>query len=177
LVFLLVYAVAIWAVTLIYRRRWQAFAAIPISVIPIAFGAKLCVVYLIERDGPAVPVYVLAGGYSALIVMVGLLIAVQPRKRPAEKPCPACGYDLIGNLSGVCPECGLDMNQPRGGKIAFPARRPKPPRSQPPVAPARSIGSQLVDSAGSRVRKRASSHVSSRTSAAPPSATRPATSQ
>jgi hypothetical protein len=22
--------------------------------------------------------------------------------------CPGCGYDLTGNVSGVCPECGRD---------------------------------------------------------------------
>ncbi len=31
-------------------------------------------------------------------------------KEKAEKPrlghCPNCGYDLAGNVSGVCPECG-----------------------------------------------------------------------
>jgi hypothetical protein len=26
------------------------------------------------------------------------------RRRPGH--CPACGYDLTGNVSGVCPECG-----------------------------------------------------------------------
>ncbi len=29
------------------------------------------------------------------------------RRRDAiASPCPRCGYDLIGNESGVCPECG-----------------------------------------------------------------------
>ena len=28
------------------------------------------------------------------------------RKRLARGLCPGCGYDLTGNLSGVCPECG-----------------------------------------------------------------------
>jgi hypothetical protein len=31
------------------------------------------------------------------------------RRFPARTPtsrCPACGYDLTGNASGVCPECG-----------------------------------------------------------------------
>ncbi len=28
------------------------------------------------------------------------------RKRRAKGQCLACGYDLRGNLSGVCPECG-----------------------------------------------------------------------
>jgi hypothetical protein len=27
-------------------------------------------------------------------------------RRSAQGHCPACGYDLTGNVSGVCPECG-----------------------------------------------------------------------
>ena len=26
--------------------------------------------------------------------------------------CPACGYDLNGNESGVCPECGAERSEP-----------------------------------------------------------------
>ena len=37
------------------------------------------------------------------------LIALVWRKRRALSPnaCPGCGYDLTGNVSGVCPECGV----------------------------------------------------------------------
>ena len=28
------------------------------------------------------------------------------RRDAVANPCPHCGYDLIGNESGVCPECG-----------------------------------------------------------------------
>ena len=28
------------------------------------------------------------------------------RRRITCGLCPACGYDLTGNVSGVCPECG-----------------------------------------------------------------------
>ncbi len=27
-------------------------------------------------------------------------------RRPPKGHCPICGYDLTGNVSGVCPECG-----------------------------------------------------------------------
>jgi hypothetical protein len=44
----------------------------------------------------------------------GLLLAVLPliwiirrlRQRPKVGCCTACGYNLTGNTSGVCPECG-----------------------------------------------------------------------
>ena len=43
-----------------------------------------------------------------------LMLAVLPivwiirrlRQRPKVGCCPACGYNLTGNTSGVCPECG-----------------------------------------------------------------------
>jgi hypothetical protein len=51
--------------------------------------------------------------YSPVILMMGLsLIAMciqhRPRKpRPGAPPtCENCGYDLTGNVSGVCAECG-----------------------------------------------------------------------
>ena len=28
------------------------------------------------------------------------------RKRPRSGHCRSCGYNLTGNVSGVCPECG-----------------------------------------------------------------------
>ena len=35
-------------------------------------------------------------------------------RRPFYPPghCQKCGYNLIGNVSGVCPECGTKIEQP-----------------------------------------------------------------
>jgi hypothetical protein len=33
--------------------------------------------------------------------------------RPPVGHCQRCGYDLTGNLSGVCPECGTNVPTPR----------------------------------------------------------------
>ena len=35
-------------------------------------------------------------------------------RRPKEGCCPYCDYDLTGNLSGVCSECGLPIAGHRG---------------------------------------------------------------
>jgi len=32
------------------------------------------------------------------------------RRKLDPNACPACGYDLTGNESGVCPECGVALN-------------------------------------------------------------------
>lgn len=45
----------------------------------------------------------------------------RPRPRPAGARCKSCGYNLTGNVSGVCPECGAPRGSlqsadgPRGG--------------------------------------------------------------
>ena len=44
------------------------------------------------------------------------------RRRRASRACVACGYDLTGNESGVCPECGTPAIR-RGDA----ARPPAPP--------------------------------------------------
>ncbi len=31
--------------------------------------------------------------------------------------CPACGYNLTGNTSGVCPECGREIGPESGRKV------------------------------------------------------------
>ena len=38
--------------------------------------------------------------------VVGAVSGRRTRLRRARELCPTCGYDLTGNVSGVCPECG-----------------------------------------------------------------------
>jgi hypothetical protein len=37
------------------------------------------------------------------------LAAARPRTRPPRDVCATCGYSLIGNVSGICPECGTKI--------------------------------------------------------------------
>jgi Flp pilus assembly protein TadB len=60
------------------------------------------------------------GEYAGVAVVVGMIAAAglpawywwrRPYRdaRRAEKGlCVRCGYDLTGNVSGVCPECGKE---------------------------------------------------------------------
>ena len=61
-------------------------------------------------DNPSVLIGSVAWGYSAAAVLAGpgivLAIWLAHRRRPRPRRCDACGYDLTGNESGVCPECG-----------------------------------------------------------------------
>jgi len=66
---------------------------------------------------PAPPPALYAIHHAALaapLAAATLALAVQ-RLRPGPRPghCRRCGYDLTGNVSGRCPECGTDV--PRDG--------------------------------------------------------------
>jgi uncharacterized paraquat-inducible protein A len=56
------------------------------------------------------------GGYGACFAATVALRRAARRRRP-RKPrgrqgvCSECGYDLTGNVSGRCPECGLPVSR------------------------------------------------------------------
>lgn len=54
------------------------------------------------------PLHALAGALlvAAALLGGGLRAALRRRWRLANHMCVACGYDLAGNESGTCPECG-----------------------------------------------------------------------
>lgn len=160
MVFLLCYAVAVWVIAAIHRRRWPAFAAIIGGLPPIILGALFCARFFVgvsragaetaaaaadAAEGQRMIIYLVAGAMVALVTGVGLFIALQPRRAP-DRPCGACGYDLAGNLSGVCPECGANVTLPV--TLHRPAR-PALPEMTPPVAP---LVSQIVADGGFRTR-------------------------
>ena len=91
---------------------------------------------------PSLPLIVLAGAICALLVVLlvvssdaipwACLLAVVPwpvffliayalgerdrrffQRRGAHGLCINCGYDLRGNTSGVCPECGTRFGPPK----------------------------------------------------------------
>lgn len=128
MVFLLMYAVAIWAAAVIYRRRWQSYAVILGALVPVVFATHWTVLYTAQMDnGPHTWLYPVGAAYGGLIFGVGLLIAVQPRKEAKERPCPVCEYELKGVAAGTCPECGHDL--------AAPVRTFRPVAAAEPVAP------------------------------------------
>ena len=56
---------------------------------------------------PRVFVLVVVATLAMLWVLYGPYEAhLLRRERKAKGLCVACGYDLTGNVSGVCPECG-----------------------------------------------------------------------
>jgi hypothetical protein len=78
-------------------------------------GVVLGGIGLYEVHAFAGPVIVLKLPAWSLVVIAGLccvapLFSWVRRNRRLRRAhpdlCPSCGYDLTGNVSGVCPECG-----------------------------------------------------------------------
>lgn len=173
MVFLLAYAFAVWYIAFRYRRRWPAFVAVFASLQPVGMLTYASVNHLSVRlDGEELVIYGLAGAYAALLLSLGLFIAIQPRRGP-EHACRACDYDLHGNTSGLCPECGLPLDDQR----RFVRLRHGPQAAQPPDGPESSLGVRLATSSEFRERVRTSTSASTDTITAPANAAPIATPQ
>lgn len=58
---------------------------------------------------PLIAPFILFGSYPAIAFIRGPLRRWRRRRKGL---CLKCGYELIGNVSGVFPECGTDVKQP-----------------------------------------------------------------
>ena len=104
-------------------RRWVAAAVgmILATVLVYAFAGALgsaCLSMVNHKSGG--PIALLFVAFSAMIILLlvsmgpvlGLVIAtwmMRVADRRMKIPigqCQQCGYDLTGNVSGRCPECG-----------------------------------------------------------------------
>ncbi len=56
-----------------------------------------------------------------LVAALTILLWWHDRHRIPAGHCQHCGYDLTGNTSGVCPECGRSLKNGAGGDTATPA--------------------------------------------------------
>jgi hypothetical protein len=46
------------------------------------------------------------------IIWIWAAVRRRRRRKAIESGrCPSCGYDLAGNVSGVCPECGVPVER------------------------------------------------------------------
>jgi len=62
-----------------------------------------------------VPLWQIAAALAAYPIFVMARRDETRRRRRSRGQCVACGYDLTGNLSGVCPECGTEAKRLEGG--------------------------------------------------------------
>ena len=70
--------------------------------------------YAIKNDRGSVSVSLWAPLIIGLPIWLKLAIGARAARYAAEEPrCGRCGYLLVGNQSGVCPECGVAIDPTR----------------------------------------------------------------
>lgn len=84
-------------------------------------GVELVFYLLKKRVGFRVFVFLVASVPVATAIVA--LIKRRYRRRDGAETCVTCGYDLTGNVSGVCPECGCVV-RPRAGAQVQPGQVP-----------------------------------------------------
>jgi uncharacterized C2H2 Zn-finger protein len=146
-VFIVAYVVGFWAIALVHRRRWPAFMALLVSI-PLTMLLAHVFVMLTPMVGPATDpspewMYVVGAAIEGLILLVGVTVAVQPRRR-VERPCGRCRYDLDGLTQGRCPECGRVFDKASAERTAHVdlspsliTGSPRPASARPADRPAR----------------------------------------
>ena len=106
-------------------RFCQMSLGMPQSYLPTTFGfgwGHRGAAATMNRPGSSER-YVVCPSWALLILagLLGTYPGIVFIRRPFRRArrlrngwCLACGYDLQGNVSGVCPECGSPSKTPRG---------------------------------------------------------------
>jgi hypothetical protein len=85
-----------WQPRVPYRPRWAGQ------------DNRLGFRYNVYSDGSGyawAPLWAIAAASGAVACAAGYR-GWRRQRRSGHGRCPRCGYDLTGNVSGVCPECG-----------------------------------------------------------------------
>jgi len=85
------------------RCRWTGFGFVRGRMYSQPANAYSCTSYAVFS--PPWFIVGLLGGYPVFAFARGL-IRRRRRRRERHRLCLKCDYDLTGNVSGVCPECG-----------------------------------------------------------------------
>jgi len=141
---LAIYAGLVWYLAYRYRRRWQGFVVTAVSAVPplllcglIAWGnrdAAQGAWVLNNLRGYGAVLHVLTVPYAAIILIISVMIFVHHRERRPEVGCPRCHYDLAGNATGQCPECGYMMTPDVVMAVAETPTKRGPKRTLPSFA-------------------------------------------
>lgn len=97
----------VWCANHALRRRGLAFAIALGSVAPVAllmFGVRSTLYGGVH--GSTLILWTAPSAYAVVIALVGIALAAMPRTYTGGR-CARCDYDLAGNRSWVCPECGV----------------------------------------------------------------------
>ncbi len=108
MILFVIYAAVVWSGAYFLRRRAMGIAIAALSPIPVMLATWLLLRWLREtQTAPTHILIVFPVAYGAVITL-GAWGAALTRRHPRVS-CDHCRYDLEGNLSGVCPECGTPM--------------------------------------------------------------------
>jgi hypothetical protein len=101
------YAAFVWYAVAIWRRRWQAFAIVALSILGIvAVGVLHVLLNRWTKGAVNLPAFhPILYPYGFFVGVVGVFIACLPRA-VREGDCQTCGYNLDGLAESRCPECG-----------------------------------------------------------------------
>jgi hypothetical protein len=95
------------AVTTPFARRWtRQLAQVclgAVLVAGVAWALNPYFTFAWPTFSAPVPIGL---GVAAILSVIGLFLPVPAGGRDGWRWCAGCGYDLTGNESGVCPECG-----------------------------------------------------------------------
>ncbi len=115
MIFFILYAIGVWAAVYLLRGKWHAPAVLVAAIVPVSAMTVLLVMPSLHpqaRDiafagvgGYGRLLSIFSGAYGFVILLVGAVIIVTPRRIPPGC-CNTCAYDLSGLGSPVCPECG-----------------------------------------------------------------------
>ena len=82
---------------------WNTLASRP-GWMPHGAGLRFALVGVTRVNGVTLPLI-----YPLLSVAVPTLLVWRFGRKPVKPGHCPCGYDLTGNTSGVCPECGVEV--------------------------------------------------------------------
>jgi hypothetical protein len=107
------YIAAIWIPAFVYRRTALGFAIAALGPASVMLLAWLVSATMPSAGLMSTPWWLsIYGMISAAIGAGAVLLACAPR-RALPHECLSCQYDLRGNVTGVCPECGAVTDEAR----------------------------------------------------------------
>jgi hypothetical protein len=107
---------ALMVLAVVRRRRIAFVRGCGRLALCVAGGASLVLLAAALPRDWASTVHLLANGrlvwFAIMVVASASLLMLVRRDRPDPTRCVRCDYNLTGNVSGICPECGTPVVAP-----------------------------------------------------------------
>ena len=108
------------------RSDWFEFIAEKLSHADVLAGGNPQDIFLYEENGfPTTTTQLLVASLVChlIIVVPGVALALLAyeylisRTEPSHPCCQSCTYNLTGNVSGICPECGTPIPEEQRERV------------------------------------------------------------